>query len=266
MITRSSATTNAGLLLCALAASVGLFAIGCAKSDVPDSTASAPKAPTQGAAAPASTVTSAPTGALERPLAWYVTHPDSFAMFVDSLKWTGHYYDRDCKSNCGGKKAKLLLEAISDAHLVDVDNLPANGVLMARMINVGTKTEKTYDIPEESGEWFWFFYGPKTDRRFDLVQLIFDASGEPHVYPRGLGAFAKIGGCTPPDDHPQRRRASAGFTGCDKKPDTWERNLFATNKNVWVSCSLGCCSSEYPAFTKTLADSLDLQTVRPATP
>jgi hypothetical protein len=266
MIASSRATFSGRNPMRGVIALAGLLVVACTRTNVADSTAALPKAPPNASAVPASAVTNNPTGTLEKSLAWYVTQPDSFAKFTDSLKWTGHYYDRECKSNCGGKKAKLLLEAISDAHLVDMDNLPVNGVLMARMINVGTKPEKTYDIPEESGEWFMLVYGTSTDRRFDLVQLIFDAVGAPHVYPRGLGAFAQIKRCEPEADHPQRTKASAGFSGCDKKPDGWDRAGFAANKNVWVSCSLGCCSSEYPAFTKTLGDSLDLQPARPATP
>ena len=229
-----------------------LTTLACAKADKSGTDSTAARSDT--ARSTAATVPARQTsGELTKPIANYTAK--EFASFVDSLSWTGHYYPRDCSGGgCSGNaKAEVLLEAISDAHQVDVANLPPNGVLMARMINVGKFKEKHYGIPTGGGEWYFLYYQKNGEKLFNFVKLTFDQNGDPTVYwDETPHPFAPCG--TGPDDpnHPKPNRAYAGFTGCD--PHRNPRETFSLNKNVWISCSLGCCSSEYPGFDPPLTE------------
>jgi hypothetical protein len=237
------------LVLVTLIGCASLAALACGRTDQsrPDSTgAKAGSAQSTAATVP----TTKPSGELLKSMADYENDAKGFAEFVASLRWTGHYYPRDCSGGgcTGSAKAEVLLEAISDANEVKVDNMPQYGVLMARMINIGKVREKHYGIPPGGGEWFFLYYGKPGEMLFNFVKLTFDHQGKPTViWDRTPHEFAP---CAPPDDpnHPKQAQGYAGFTGCEAHPNRQESGVFSLSKNVWISCSLGCCSSEYPGF------------------
>lgn len=252
MITTYRARPRRGLFVGVLIVYLGAGTLACGSGQGRDtSTASASQQPGASAVDGAAPLYR-PKGTLPKTID--ALTPDEFAAFVDELNWTGHYHQRDCEgTGCSATTpARVLLEAIDDAHKVDVTKLPANGVLMARMINVGKVAEAHYKLPAESGEWYFFYYPATDGPKFDLIRLTFDSQVAPRIYHRAMGA--SVNGCTPAAEHPTRPRASAGFSQCDPKPATWTRDLIAPSKNVWISCSLGCCSSGYPTFS-TAADS-----------
>jgi hypothetical protein len=192
-------------------------------------------------------------GELTEPIEMMKSHPDSFCKLVRQAHWKGREHERKCKNDPGcaseTAKAKILLEVIKDARKVDITKLPANGVLVARMINTGTLPEEPYDIPPGNGEYYLLWDElPNKHARERMVTLTFDQNGNPAVDIRTV--LRGPHSCGHEQDVSHSADAEADFTGCSSRaasPDSLR--VFAMSKSAWVSCSQGCCSTDFqPPF------------------
>jgi hypothetical protein len=183
-----------------------------------------------------------------------------FRTFVSQKVFRGtRVVDRDCaESDCrpdgqGGPEARIriqAIEAIEDAHCVDFVNLPANGVVVGRMSNVGSRQDVRYaELPSSTPPgnpnvvWYMVWVPSADGAVLRLVRLTERGPDSPkkEMDPR----IGRVFECDKhPSDHPD-----AGFKKCSPSVAQSAGAPFALpvdrTGTAWLSCAQGCCTAEY---------------------
>jgi hypothetical protein len=180
-----------------------------------------------------------------------------FRTFVSQKVFRGtRVVDRDCaESDCrpgggGGPEARIRIQAIEDAHCVDFINLPANGVVVGRMSNVGSRQDIRYsELPASTPPgnpnvvWYMVWVPSAEGAVLRLVRLTERGPDSPkkEMDPR----IGRVFECDKhPSDHPD-----AGFKKCAASVAQNAGAPFAPpvdrSATAWLSCAQGCCTAEY---------------------
>lgn len=193
-------------------------------------------------------------GDLPQPADAYVGAPDDFLQFVRARGWVGQDRPRQCDDDAGcngptpSKKTWMRVQAIDDSHLIDLTKLGPNGTLVGRMMNIGLHRDARYHIPayqvgEYTVENYILVLPPNGKQR--LVSLSFP-NGKPRVRITDLdGLFHPC----PPHDDPPLGYAFADFRTCPGQTKVAAATADYETALAWISCSYGCCSSEFPFLT-----------------
>jgi hypothetical protein len=172
-----------------------------------------------------------------------------FREFVSQKRYKGRTVDRDCfGEGCGpGASTRVRIEAIEDAYELDYITLPAKGVVVGRMRNVGAHRDVKYDgLPANDQNTMWYLLwtrapGGRAFQRF--VQLTQRDSGGP-VMTVASDSFP-VFHCR--EEH-HWKESDAGFTDCRAgvARDS-ARTAEATSRTgtAWLSCAQGRCSADY---------------------
>jgi hypothetical protein len=173
---------------------------------------------------------------------------DEFMKVVDNVSWTGHTEERQCDENgCkdtpGTKSTRVRHEAAAGANDLVFARIPANGVVVSRMRNLGKRKEKVYQLESGKGDYYVILTptGTPDKANLQLVNLDFDRDGKPVL--ELLPKVWTAGRC----ESGHHASASAGFKDCPPPKGTAPTapTAFpAFNKGAWFTCSLGCCSTE----------------------
>jgi hypothetical protein len=182
-----------------------------------------------------------------------------FLDFVRARDWSGLARTRSCRGVLcflGLQQTEASAEAIEDANTVDINALATSryGVLVARLENRGKHTEYTYGIPPGNDEWYFLWSADTSGKpRARLVKLSFSPTGAPSLESEKTDRL--VYACTPAHSHPKLAKAVADLTGCKSRiPVEWNALRFsvialatsAWKADAWISCSQGCCTSDYP--------------------
>lgn len=217
-------------------------------------------------------------GKLPKPLSWYATRGAEFHVFVRGKGWNGHARLRKCEGCPDGKKAKMLAQAITNLHRDPLTPLPENGVVVGRVMNIGSYTDATTQIPAQAGPHRDQYYFVITDRRSRdsaamwIVRLQFDSLGRARDSLTFVQARYDFMKCTGRHFEPRRRRSEGDFRDCpgvkratpapprSRGDATQSPSLFHLASFLplhreppveelayaWFSCDGGCCSAKWP--------------------
>lgn len=199
--------------------------------------------------------------ALPEPVESYTRRPGEFAALVgadDGRRWRGAgARQRECEgAGCrpGTDSTPVIIEAMLGAHRVDLGALPRNGLVIARMRNLGRHQEKLYRLLPASAVRGYYLvieplpagqYDPSRPRaRLKVVQLM--PGNAPLRIETWMGGF---NACdhrhpSPPDS------TAADFVDCADAPGQIRNPggsggetavaAFASARG-WISCIHGCC-------------------------
>lgn len=144
--------------------------------------------------------------------------------------------------------AELMIEAMSAANQVDLNDVGNYGTVVARLRNLGGGSDPTFGTtPGATREYYVIVTpDPRPDTAaFAIVGLV--RGPRPTVLPRGNTGI--IAPCA--EDEPPPAYSSARFGGCTHRGSTAvteRRSLFGVRTlwaqgrgSAWVSCTAGCC-------------------------
>lgn len=193
-------------------------------------------------------------GVLSRPLDSFVgaAGRDSFVaeMRDPAKRWIGGgTHERACiGAGCGSTRVELM--GLDGAHLLDLTRVHPNGVVVGRMVNIGTAPESLYVLdPQTSMVAYYLVVQPpdagdtSPNRRavLRIVGVPSDPSLGLRIEQRGTRYFNDC-------DHEENanpRVTEAAFTGCDPtatRADTSAAALALRRaKPGWIACVHGCC-------------------------
>jgi hypothetical protein len=173
---------------------------------------------------------------------------EDFIDVINGVDWTGHLEKRDCDDDqdCthGNKVTWVRHEAAVGANDLAFDTLPENGMVVARLQNIGRFKEARYQLPAGKGEWYQVLT-PGADAQTaiaHLVNLHFQGNGTPKldINPTPLMVTQCEAG--------KHDTTDAGFKDCPTPPRTAATSPDAPpptfNRGAWFTCSLGCCTTE----------------------
>lgn len=188
------------------------------------------------------------TGDLTKPLAQYTGA--QFAALVSPLRYgQGAERSRKCRGllECStGRTVSVRVDAVADADSLSPANLPANGVVAARVRNRSPEMENRYNMRGGAQYTYYLIVLPASGGRANWLLEEVDVQGS-SVAHRTV-ASGRFLGC----GHPFVRGARADFKTCASdgpgraafQPVLFEKQL-GDDPPLWVSCALGCCIAEY---------------------
>lgn len=186
-----------------------------------------------------------PVGTLDKPIGQYTGA--ELRDFVQHLHWTGgHDRERLCSGDpaCSGpnpgKKTLVRIDAVDTEDSLTTRNLPANGVIAARLQNRGALEEARYHLkPGGQYEYYFIVYGGDSTGTWRLEQLEHTPQGYA-LTEIGSGVFR---GC----NHPFVPGARADFKSCATAAGSGQMQLAPQGSDptltdpIWFSCAFGCC-------------------------
>ncbi len=179
---------------------------------------------------------------------------DEFQTVVSALYFGGSAVDDVMTSDTGmgapqpPGDAELMIEAMSEANRVDLNDVGNFGTVVARLRNLGGGSDPTFGTTPGASHEYYVVVTPGTSSdtaAFTIVRLT--RGPNPAIQPRGRTGI--IAPCAV--DEPAPSYSSARFGGCVHRGDVAEaertsffgvRTLWAQGRgSAWVSCSAGCC-------------------------
>ena len=194
----------------------------------------------------------------------------AFYAYVQTLSW-GHGSQQwrctDSAIACffgTSDTVRVLIETNVNSHAIEPMLIPASGVVVARMRNMGRKTTRKYGLrPQTSGYEYYLVVYPDTPRALTSHWRLQEVSTVTHAaHPVDVGEFY---GCR---DHEPSGLDSADFRKCSGLPrpglirHARERSsiseagmagsmvsgfvaglvrVFGLEPPAWISCNAGCC-------------------------
>lgn len=204
-----------------------------------------------GAQAPTQPTRRALSGDLTKPLAQYTGA--QFAALVQPLRYGPNLTrQRRCRgpAECtAGRRVGVRIEAVADADSLAAGNLPAFGVVAARVQNTGGEMEARYNM--RGGAQYSYYLiirpGPGASGAQWVLEEI-DRQGS-NVAHRTVAS-----GRFTPCNHPFARGARADFRTCADSPARGGRASLQPvmfmpqggpdDPPIWISCAAGCCVAE----------------------
>ena len=190
-------------------------------------------------------------GALPRPIESYASDAAGFHALVRSRGWVGRDRPRKCIDDpaCArpGNPARawLRVQAIEDAHEVDLNGLPGNGVLMGRIMNVGRMRDSIYGIAPGREEWYIVLEpmeGRPDSARQKIARLTFEGNSDVPRAVEVVEVAEPVVAC-PPHGEPRPRFPEADFRPCSLSVSTPDTTSSFLTARAWMACAHGCCTS-----------------------
>lgn len=186
-----------------------------------------------------------PVGTLDKPIGQYTGA--QMRDFVQHLHWTGgHDRDRVCEGDPAcvgpnpGKKTLVRIDAVATEDSLSTRNLPANGVVAARLENRGALTEARYHLKAGGQyEYYLIVYKGDSTGTWRLEELAHTSAGYA-LSEIGRGTFR---GC----NHPFVAGARADFKSCQTAAGSGQMKLVPQGSDptltdpIWIACASGCC-------------------------
>lgn len=180
---------------------------------------------------------------------------DQFQAVVSALYFGGSAVDDVVDPDTGAAApqppggAELMVEAMSEANQVNLNDVGNFGTVVARLRNLGGGSDPTFGTTPGASHEYYIIVTPGTradTAAFTIVRLT--RGPNPSIDPRGRTGI--IAPCA--DDEAAPSYSSARFGGCTHRgaTATAERpgffgvgTLWAQEGrgSIWVSCSAGCC-------------------------
>lgn len=156
--------------------------------------------------------------------------------------------------NNSGTTTNVEICAAQYARDIGQGNTNSNGVLMARMVNLGSQAERRWGLTPGDTSFIVSFPRDQTQGSYAILQVRAGSSGGTNVNVlRQNGNFIYC-------DHPKPASSSASFHTCQEKrpaPARSTRGQTGSGPNApdevanpsedgpaWVSCLSGCCTTE----------------------
>lgn len=218
--------------------------LGCGSSGSTTADVASPAATPRAASAPAAPAIQGGVTSYKGALPGSIETIDvaDFEAVVANAAWSaGRDVDRDCAEllcRLHLWSTSVRIKAIDDAHLVDYKNLPPNGVLVARMRNLGNHKELRYQLPR-GDDWFYvLFVNDKLGvPRMRLVRHMTSSPGAHSLKVLEMGPSVSDCG----DGH-KFASPDADFKDC---VGGGVAPASSRSAKAWVSCSQGCCTSDF---------------------
>jgi hypothetical protein len=177
---------------------------------------------------------------------------DEFLEVIKDVDWTGHLVKRQCdgETGCdaaGTKVTWVRHEAAAGANDLAFDTIPANGVVISRMQNIGKFKEGFYQLPGGKSEWY-VVLTPAVNARTATAQFVsLDFQGNGTAKLDTMRKRLRVTIC----EAGRHDSTDAGFKECPVG-NSGQANPAPTpfalptsfNKGAWFTCSLGCCTTE----------------------
>ena len=193
-------------------------------------------------------------GQLDKPIKDYEQDPVAFYRLVRSRSWYGWDRPRLCEGDprCDGPKPTLStwarVQAIDDASMIDADpshnKIPPNGVVVARLMNVGYWPEKHYKLPTGNDETYIIVQptpnGTGYQQNFAVLSF---PGGRPKLKVKDIAA--PFSACPPHSPTPATKYADFKPCPSDLKGRAVSEEPYL-DSDAWLSCVQGCCTSLYP--------------------
>ena len=212
-------------------------------------------------------------GTLPNDLQTYLNNGPAFKDFVIRKGWYGWDRKRKCidHPDCanGAALGWMRIQAIEDAHTYPLSGLPATGLVIGRMSNVGLYTDATMHVPKAQNYWDEYYFvlknnGSKTSAELWIALLSHDQkTGLPNKKMTIVKAANDFRPCA---GHVARPLKPEGdFRDCSPHPATGAQGskragrLASETEFAWFTCVDGCCRAQWPPLL--LADA---RTGRPA--
>jgi hypothetical protein len=186
------------------------------------------------------------SGDLAKPLAQY-TGPQ-FAALVRPLRYgQGVERQRKCRgpAECtAGRLVPIRADAVADADSLSAGNLPANGVIAARLRNRGVEMEERYNMRGGAQYTYYLIIVPAAGGRARWILEELDTQGA------AIAHRTVASGRFTPCNHPFVRGARADFRTCTQAATRGTIGLVSFSKQtgedppIWIGCSAGCCTMD----------------------
>lgn len=191
----------------------------------------------------------------------YKNDASHFWIFAKGKGWNGWKRQRKCKENAAcdndALATKMHIQAIRDANTVRIKALPANGVVIGRMMNVGAYKDKTTETPggQTVPDQYYYIIEKVDDvtATLKVAILSFEQRAGRHI-PTGplVIKTAKYAYHPCGSDLPSAV-AVGDFKNClrvagtaTSGPEAEMEKATTADAFAWFSCAEGCCSAQYP--------------------
>lgn len=179
----------------------------------------------------------------------YRTIPDSaFDAYVAGLQWLGtvdRTGARICKGNVRSDKCRLEIVGARGVKGIDPRTLGPNGVIVARIRNLGAEDESYLGVPAGATR-YWVMLRDSTGR---ASAVILDPAR------RDAGRLLRVATCDSTKDpkHVHEAASRAAFRCCGNcpavppapgAPMTLMSQAVTETAPPWMTCALGCCYVE----------------------
>jgi hypothetical protein len=159
---------------------------------------------------------------------------------------SGTVFDTTASGAPGG--AQLMIEAMSVANRVDLNDVGDYGTILARLRNLGGGNDPTFGTTPGASHEYYIIVTPGTKADTAAFAVVGITRG-PHPTMLSPGNNGSIAPCA--KDEPAAPYSSARFGGClhrdsasgpERTSFLGVRTLSAQGRgSAWVSCSAGCC-------------------------
>jgi hypothetical protein len=188
-------------------------------------------------------------GALTKPIDSYTG--DEFYDLVQKLKYVGgHERERKCKDDpaCegpGGKKTRVLVDAVATQDSIGPATVPPFGVVYVRALNKGDAVEARYSLqPDKKLEYYMIITADSAGRMAWRMEQL-DTKSKPMQHASaGSGAFVSC-------NHTWVAGAQADFKSCKNSAAAHDSVLKlglmlqgSIDDQIWTACLGGCCVAD----------------------
>lgn len=233
-------------------ASITLAVIAACTRGTKDGGADSTAAAAADSSAPAGKALAAELPPPEMPQSYRTISDSAFDAYLASVRWLGAIERtgaRICTGNVHSDKCRLDIEGVRGVKAVDPRRLGGNGVIVARIRNLGTADETFLGVPAGATRYFMML----RDSTGQASAVILDPAH------RDAGRLLRLANCDTTRDpkHVHEAASRAAFRCCGNcppaPPSAGERPaLMSTDSTAgtsltappWVTCALGCCYVE----------------------
>jgi hypothetical protein len=190
----------------------------------------------------------------EMPQPYRTISDSAFDAYLAQVRWLGAVERtgaRICKGNVHSDKCRLDIDGVQGVKALDPRTLGANGVIVARIRNLGTADESYLGIPAGATRYFVML----RDSTARASAVLLDPAH------RDAGRLLRVANCDTTKDpkHVHEAKSRAAFRCCGNCPaappskggvqalvSTPDTATAATMLTAppWVTCALGCCYVE----------------------
>ena len=189
----------------------------------------------------------------EMPQSYRTISDSAFAAYVAKVRWLGapaRTGARLCTGNVQSEKCRLDIDGVRGVKALDPRTIGSNGVIVARIRNLGTEDEAFIGVPAGATRYFVML----RDSTGGAAAVILDPAH------RDAGRLRRVASCDRTKDpgHVHEATSRAAFRCCGNCPvappqkggvQTFMSSDTATAATTltappWVTCALGCCYVE----------------------
>src|SRR5687768_11921069 len=146
----------------------------------------------------------------------------------------------------GSGRTPIQICALPDAHLMSSDNAPDFGFTVATLQNLGPERDARWKL-ESKKLYFLRVFKARPDQTEDGYYEISSKTGTSWDQAIAIGSLVHCGISA---DHPEQKRAHAGFSTCAlgepkdaEDAATLTTPLRFSDGPAWITCKEGCCTT-----------------------